>query len=320
MATLTMRHARGDDLTDLWDAKAAAWASVRQSSALRRPVAGSDLDVASLAGYVVKTEVTDGDNGWHLHLHVLVFMRCGPAEASVGLDAWCAAARPLWGRTLGRRGYAPGDEHGLRVALIRRGHEAGDVAAYVSKDGAPAEAVAREMALDVGKSARGRHRNQWGLLGGAIAGDGVAAARWAEWESSSKGRRAIVWTKALRRELLTVPDLTDEELAAVDEPAVGLVGLHGESWRVVRRSGGVCRLLDAAEDGYRVERDAGGSHWQALQAAQDDVVGLLCDFGVPEHRFRALRLPVPLDLPAVVGREPFVPTQLALHGGPDSTV
>lgn len=297
MATLTMSHRSGDSLADLWDAKARAWTALRDSGRLRRPKRGSALAGAQVAGYVVKTEVTWGGNGWHVHLHVLVFFRVAPVKLSAALTAWGDAAWPLWESALASRGFQPvRDEGGYHAAPIRQGHEAADVATYVAKDGAPMEvlAAAREIALDTGKEGRGRNVNQWGLLARAMTGDPSSLMLWAEWEDRSKGRRAIVWTKALKRELLgQEDDVSDDELAADSDNGVALVGIHEWAWKQLRREHRPAALLTAAEVGYRQVRDAGASHFDSLQAAQDDVVAMLEDLGVPANHVRTLPLPQP---------------------------
>jgi hypothetical protein len=84
LLTLTMRHRRRDALSDLWSGLSTAWRKtfgatawtgdkgyVRKDGTLRSPRLG-DAERFGVAGLCRAVEVTHGDNGWHLHAHVLV--------------------------------------------------------------------------------------------------------------------------------------------------------------------------------------------------------------------------------------------------------
>lgn len=273
MVTLTMRHARGDALGDLWDAKGKAWASVRQNRRVRAAAAR-----AGLAGTVCKTECTHGANGWHLHLHVLAFFDVDDGAAA--LDDWGPKAFEAWQARLGswrdaegRQLYAPDVEHGYVAALVRPGLAAQDVAAYMAKDGGPTEALAaaHELAghVDTKHGAAG-NVSTWGLLARAMAGDVAARAAWSEWESASKGRRALVWTKALRRELVGA-DVEDDELAGEELGGEAIAHVHPEAFKRLRRKRRVAVLLDVVEAAY-------AQH--GAEGAQRAARGLLAAFGL----------------------------------------
>ncbi|OKH79338.1 hypothetical protein EB75_24950 [Mycobacterium sp. ST-F2] len=84
LLTLTMRHHSRDALSELWSGLSAAWRKtfgvtawtgdkgyVRKDGTLRPPRLG-DAERFGVAGLCRAVEVTHGDNGWHLHAHVLV--------------------------------------------------------------------------------------------------------------------------------------------------------------------------------------------------------------------------------------------------------
>lgn len=79
-----MRHHSRDALSELWSGLSAAWRKtfgvtawtgdkgyVRKDGTLRPPRLG-DAERFGVAGLCRAVEVTHGDNGWHLHAHVLV--------------------------------------------------------------------------------------------------------------------------------------------------------------------------------------------------------------------------------------------------------
>ena len=84
LLTLTMRHRRRDALSELWSGLSTAWRKtfgvtawtgdtgyVRTDGTFRAPRFG-DAERFGVAGLCRAVEVTHGDNGWHLHAHVLV--------------------------------------------------------------------------------------------------------------------------------------------------------------------------------------------------------------------------------------------------------
>ena len=66
--TFTMSHERGEELADVWDILTDGWSymtSGEQWQAIKERF--------GIVGWIKSTEVTHGRNGWHPHLHVLVF-------------------------------------------------------------------------------------------------------------------------------------------------------------------------------------------------------------------------------------------------------
>jgi hypothetical protein len=88
LVTLTIRHHQGQALASTWDLVSSAW---------RRMVGHRDYKTArksmGVAGYHRTTEVTNGANGWHVHLHVLYFLR-----GTAGDDAVSAAGARIVSR------------------------------------------------------------------------------------------------------------------------------------------------------------------------------------------------------------------------------
>lgn len=71
-STFTLRHKRTDSLEHLWDGIGAAYRKMLQSKKWKTLIKGHH----GLEHYIRLVEVTHGDrNGWHPHLHVLLFLR-----------------------------------------------------------------------------------------------------------------------------------------------------------------------------------------------------------------------------------------------------
>lgn len=209
LVTLTMRHGPADTLASCWDAQSDAWAAAAgRSRGARRA-----LDELGAEGWVRRVEVTHGPNGWHVHVHALIFLAGGTTAAAVAELG--AAMFGAWAARLARVGLTPvADRGGLHAKLLDLDQAVEEVAGYVAKGLYTADSAALELAGS-GKRGRGENVTPWGLLDSAAAGDRRARALWAEWEAGSHGRRAITWSKGMRRTLGLGEDLDDQEL--VDE-------------------------------------------------------------------------------------------------------
>lgn len=243
--TLTAPHSRDDRLSDLLGYLAEAWHDLTGNRMWR--------STAGLRGYVKTTEITDGfPNGWHPHVHALVFFDRKVSAAE--LDGFAEYVRTSWGRSMENRWGRRINGHGVRVQPIRLVAGRADVGEYLAKvqDGmGAARSVGREMTRTDLK--RGRRHNRFSpfeLLEGATKGDVRAKARWLEYEAATKGRRCLEWSRAewvktLReRAALTAEESPDE----VQEPSsVVLAELSLAEWALVARYGAQARLLDLAE-------------------------------------------------------------------------
>ena len=132
-----------------------------------------------LLGWARVVEVTDGDNGWHVHIHALL---CFGEQVSAELVAGSVGARMFsrWRAALERKGFDASEEHGWDLRRVQLGD--GDLADYFTK-------IAHEVT--------GSHRKEGRRAGGRtpmqLLADAVdtyeesAMARWWEWEQASRG-------------------------------------------------------------------------------------------------------------------------------------
>jgi hypothetical protein len=197
-----------------------------------------------LLGWARAVEVTDGDNGWHVHLHILLCFR-----EQVSADLARAALGPRlfgrWQRALERKGFSASEEHGWDLRRAQLGD--GDLADYFTK-----------MAHEV----TGGHRKEGRVRGGRTPMQVLANAldtyeeraltRWWEWESASDGRRQLTWSTG-RRDLRALAGLgreaTDSEIAEEEAEADIRLALSAAAWGWLLRSGRTCELLEVAEVG-----------------------------------------------------------------------
>jgi hypothetical protein len=240
--TLTARHGARDTLSHLRTAVqrgySRLWAG-RAGQAIRSRF--------GVVGNVRALEVTHGANGWHPHVHALVFtaVPLSPDE----LTALQAAVFSLWSTSLERSGYGKPLAVNCPAELVRPDADA--MASYLVK--LTSVATAHELATAGHKSAGGSSRTPWAILADAAAGDRESLVLWTRWEAGMKGARQLVWSRGLKAALGLV-ERTDEELAEdVPEDATLVLTIPPLTWWAVRRVQGLdARILTAAEAGGAV--------------------------------------------------------------------
>lgn len=296
LGTFTMRHERGQRLDELWDPLSDAWKAVTNNGwAEDQEQFGTPLERIVQSGrrkgetviepripVIRAVEATYGVNGWHLHIHTLMFLPGdGPVPysdegrlAALALsmfERWSARlvsnglAAPLtW--TKHRKDCERGCDKLVHGGLdVRWTDEDEGLDKYLSKntyDGALRSAM--EMARGGQKQAGGRAPfdflrtvaedidNADNPVRQAVAERDLA--RWWEWEEASKGRRQITWSRGLRTLLGLDQEQTDEEIAAEDlttSETVDHIHYVNYDWRVLRRD--IPKILREAERWYTDE-------------------------------------------------------------------
>lgn len=190
------------------------------------------MEEAGRIGAVASLEFTvSQENGWHPHLHLLVFADKGglgegdPVNEQGDLDS--PAIRELqkqWVNTLLKTGLGDGSKitHMMQHALNVRGGE--KAAEYIAKFGRDEKwGMTKEItgsyakAGAVGQRDGQMHFTPFQLLVWAGQGDGWAAAKFTEYAKAVAGKRALTWSPGLKKALLgTEDERTDEEIAADD--------------------------------------------------------------------------------------------------------
>jgi hypothetical protein len=193
MMTLTVRHNSLMTLDRVRAALAESWKKERDRKsyiALRRMT----------AGVVRSTEVTIGDNGWHPHLHLLLFVN--PLVTSEQVLAVLPSLITDWRVLVGGAlddVLPPSVERAIDLTFF---DDAAAAAQYLSK-------VAKEITQSNSKSGR----DPFSLLDGAGP---VGTAQFLEYAQSMRGVQSLSWSKGLRALLGLGASLTDDELAQED--------------------------------------------------------------------------------------------------------
>lgn len=267
--TLTMRHKRGQELDDLWTRGiSAGWNSVTSGRAwvedqetygvlvprvVKTGKKAGQTVWAFRVGYARVVETTYGANGWHVHIHALLFVR-----GDITGDEAFALGDSIYGRwsaSLVAAGFgSPSIEHGVDVRLIGP-TDSTKVSEYFSKNSFAgrdkAGKVGFEAAGGLGKWAKGKNRTPFQILEDLCSGEDYPEFerdlnRWWVWEEASKGKRQMTWSPWLRPQLRLADEETDEEIAAKELGGDVVLRLRGDQFDAVV-SAGAHKLLDAVE-------------------------------------------------------------------------
>lgn len=227
LVTYTLRHHGGDRLADLLAALKGAYRKFKSGRTYQ-----AFIGEFGIVGSVSSTEVTHGrkrakNNGWHPHLHALVFVH---PIAKSKLDRMEGAFRTRWTHVLEALGYDASWEHGLTV---KEGDA--EIARYVAKWGhEPKDGkwnVDRELTKGPAKMASDDGETPFQLLEAYADGDHEAGALFQEYSAVFHGRSQLVWSRGLRALLGMGEEKPDGEVvAAVEETAVLLATLTRYTW------------------------------------------------------------------------------------------
>jgi hypothetical protein len=229
LLTLTIPHGMGDNVGTITDGLIDSWDSIKRNRAGRTIRAQ-----IGLVGTVRAMEVTYGQNGFHPHLHILLFIQSNIRPAQVQ-----SLYAPLWQSACVKQGLPrPSDAHGCKV------DDGSKAAAYASKWG-----LESEMTKGHTKSANGKGMTPWDMLRAVLSDNDEHAARlFKVYYENFKGRRQLCWSKGLQK-MLSVADMTDEEIAAQEqENADVFTTITVEEWRAIYARRLVSTLLDITEN------------------------------------------------------------------------
>jgi hypothetical protein len=230
LLTLTNPHYLGDRLDEILAGQQKAMSRFNGAREARKL-----WESIGCVGTVRAWEVTHGDNGWHPHFHLLLFVRSG-----LDLDGLLERFSAVWANSCRLAGLPiPSDRYGVTL------EDGSKAAAYASKWG-----LENEMTKGHVKKAK-KGRTPFDLLRAYMNdGDRQAAALFKEFADNFKGKRQLVWSKGLKA-LFEVQELTDAELATAPEDRAELLGtISLDQWRVIVRLDLRADVLELARFGW----------------------------------------------------------------------
>lgn len=183
-------------------------------------------------GSVRAPEVTDTINGWHAHLHALLFVEGAVDEAAV--DAYRQWLYGRWANVVASSGFGDINSHGIEVKVT--GRSSGRLGEYLQViEGG------WSMGAELTQSTSKRSRTAVDSLRlFAQTGDLSGRARWLEWEAGTAGKSSLRFSPGLRAVVLPeVAEVTDVEAASAEGLGRWLLKawIDGEDWIRMLKSG-----------------------------------------------------------------------------------
>ena len=245
MVTLTLQHTQDDSLKTVQSHLAEAWRKMK--SGRWYPKFQKEF---LIVGSVTGTEITYGlEFGWHPHKHVLVWSMLPDHQIDSNLIRDFISTRFEY--ILGKMGRYVSPIHGVDV---RKGDNL--IQEYVAKFGRDPKESAWSLAAEITKAPVkiglkfGDHYTPFQLLDLRLAGDMHAGKLFREYAETMKGAKQLVWSRYTRELLGLDQEMSDEELAAMQEQDVIILALlKPEHWRVILRKEKRAALLEVANTG-----------------------------------------------------------------------
>lgn len=236
--TATLSHKLGDDLDSLLELVQRSWSRTfrwpaRYVSRVSGEVTNADRCRPDwYEGQVRTVEVTYGKNGWHPHVHAIVFVRGGDSQPY----GYLRDLRKRWGESVDRYGGSTDVVSNSSPGWDVRRVTSSEVSGYLTKvEGA--WSAGRELARADSKS---HGMTPAHLLEAASAGCARSGKLFKVYEIATTNRQRIVASPGL---LSMVSDDEAAEAVLEDELAVS-VAVPARSWRRLLRSGRAAAFLD----------------------------------------------------------------------------
>lgn len=232
LITRTLPHAFTDRLDVVMDRLKRAEHLYKQGAPYQRI-----RDRYGIVGTIRNVELTFGENGFHPHIHELVFLADGVDQVQLKADLltrWVSACL--------RAGLeAPSEAHGLDV---RSGENASSYVTKMGRDDAPAVRQwtgADEVTKSHTKKAKGDSLSPFDLLRIADQSDDhdivqFARARFAEFAAAFKGKRQLVVSPGLKGYFEEEQQSDEDVAASSDTDEVHFATLTKEGFYAVRRA------------------------------------------------------------------------------------
>lgn len=234
MATMTVAHAFGEALKPMREGLAKSW------SAMFKGRAGQALvNRIQKRHHIRALEVTHGQNGYHPHIHTLLFLdrELDDDDKRYIAERWKHLVETYLGSA-----FVPDDEHGCRIE-----HSHSD--SYITKLGLEVSGIT--------KRAKHGNRTMWQVAEDAANGDVESQRIWRDYVEEMLGTRMLCWSQGAKK-YFYIGELTDEQLAQQAETkpeedtgvVTTLATWWGRHWdNMTREPFWYTRLMVAANEG-----------------------------------------------------------------------
>lgn len=227
LVTYTLRHDGRDELQPLLSGLLDALRDFKSGRAYQ------DIKVEyDIVGGIRALEMTYGENGWHPHVHELLFLKQNLSPMALGgLRKWLV---DRWVESLRKLEFDASYAHGIDVR-----NADSKIAAYVAKFGRePREMdwdVEHEIANAASKKAHGDGLTPFQLLECYDIGDKRAQRLFIEYADAMQKRHQLQWSAGLRKLLVMPEAIEDEQLPLIEDTpaAYTAVEIDRENWNRV---------------------------------------------------------------------------------------
>lgn len=214
MVTLTVPHTVKTPLKKSLPALLNAWRRLRRS---QRKV------WAEIIGFVRATEIQVGTNGFHPHLHVMVFV---PKDSWLDKDSLTYVWNKVWSRSVLREGLAkPSEKIGVVVEEAKDPETVADYLVKKQENKVTLELIRSD--LKQGRCNDSEAGKEWHCSPFDLLSDdlelpiGVERRKtlFIEFYEATKNHRCLEWSRGLKR-FLHVRERSDEELGEMSEDEI----------------------------------------------------------------------------------------------------
>lgn len=244
--TLTLRHHRQDPLQKTLDTVLEGWRNLVRGRRWR------DLKKTfNIVGYIRAIEVTySPENGWHPHVHILLFLGEGIALTSQNIKVIESDIFSWWEKWCTEKtGKTPTRERGIDLQKVdTKGRVLSRYLSKVQTEKEQKWTVAAELSRTDIKRGRKRSVTPFQLLEPRNPlSEQQRYALWTEYVDASKGRRAITWSRGLK-DRYSIADISDEETIEEEqrESLPRYIAMASRYQKALRK-GRATAVLEAAE-------------------------------------------------------------------------
>lgn len=199
--------------------------------------------------YSIGSQVTYGENGWHIHLHLMILYMPGSQTKAPLTDQLSST----WQHACMSAGLDKPNEHGLVI------NDAEAAGSYISKWGMELELTKSHV-----KKGREGNRTPWDLLRDFTeTGNEESGRLFVEYGKVFKGKRQLLGLGDVRKALGLGEEKTDQQLVDEHVERAVRMGIFGcDEWRLI---------LKHCVEGWVLEIAKYGG-WEAVEKFMDSLI------------------------------------------------
>jgi hypothetical protein len=236
MIALTASHDAGMSLRWFMEKFKAAWEMFSGHSRWRK-----FKKKYGIKHYIANREVTRGNNGWHYHMHLLLFLDFGALKSSEETNLQ-TDLETLWLECLEHNRLSGIEGIALNVSAHKNVGQT-----YLTKIGITINEKDGKLEYEMTSTETKKGKSIWDILRHSYYGDEAASALYIEFVQAMQDTNFITLSHGLPDLLedIQLPAL-EEAAAAAEEASTAWAEIAPWAWKVIRRSGAMGKVLEQA--------------------------------------------------------------------------